>query len=281
MIKLERPKKPKDFENLRKITDARAKIRAMIDAGKVPVSDDFSAIWKDYKPDFLDAQHGGKCAFCETRFLAAYYGDVEHFRPKTSVKDVDDPGLRESGPPRRDRVRTWKTETQPGYWWLAYTWDNWLASCTICNSSWKGNQFPLLAGARGAMIGGAEASERPALLNPFDTDPWNHIAFFADGDIEGISDRGIETVQVVGLDRWRLVDERRRIAERLLDTMADYAEAVATNNEPLIRRVLRDIAACCADDANYAGMCRWLVDESPLLGGLRWTEIRDWVAKPP
>lgn len=280
MIKLERPAKPAGFDTNPAVANARAAIAAIVAQGKAPKSDAFADVWKGFKPIFLEAQHKGKCAFCETRFLAAYYGDVEHFRPKAMLKDIALPGTRKTSP-RQDRQPTWKAPEPWGYWWLAYGWTNWLASCTICNSSWKKNQFPLLSGTRGPMVEGAELSEHAALINPMDVDPWNHIDFKADGDVEGLTPEGEATIQVVGLDRWSLVDERRSIAERLLDAMADYLDAVTEDNAKLIRRVLRDVAGYCAAEAPYAGMCRWLVDESPLLGGLRWTEIRDWVAQNP
>jgi len=280
MIKLERPKKPSGFEKDPEIVAARGAIATIVSSGEAPESKAFADVWKKFKPAFLEAQYQGKCAFCETRFLAAYYGDVEHYRPKAMVKEAAKPGTRRDAP-REDRKRTWKSEEPWGYWWLAYAWDNWLASCKVCNSSWKGNQFPLFSGTRGAMVEGAEGSEEPALINPFDVDPWNHIDFKPDGDVVGLTLEGKATVEVVGLDRWSLVDERRGIAERLLDVMADYVEAVTIDNQKLIRRVLRDVAGYCAESAPYAGMCRWLVDESPLLGGLRWTEVRDWVAQNP
>lgn len=53
-----------------------------------------------------------KCAYCEATTKTTYYGDVEHYRPKSI------------------------------YWWLAYCYDNYLASCRICNLS-KTDHFPI------------------------------------------------------------------------------------------------------------------------------------------
>jgi hypothetical protein len=58
------------------------------------------------KTALRDAQHG-KCAFCESKVTHVAYGDVEHFRPKGGFRQ------RETGPLR-----------QPGYYWLAYAWEN-------------------------------------------------------------------------------------------------------------------------------------------------------------
>jgi hypothetical protein len=76
-----------------------------------------SSRWKDAKQQ-LGVESAGKCAFCETPTSAAYYGDVEHFRPKAI------------------------------YWWLAYCYDNYLYSCRVCNGK-KSDQH-LLSGAPAA-----------------------------------------------------------------------------------------------------------------------------------
>ncbi|MER8657281.1 hypothetical protein [Mesorhizobium sp. M0847] len=66
----------------------------------------------------LAVESAGKCAFCESPTSAAYYGDVEHFRPKAI------------------------------YWWLAYCYDNYLYSCRICNG--KKSDKHLLSGKTAA-----------------------------------------------------------------------------------------------------------------------------------
>src|SRR5262245_18163470 len=48
-----------------------------------------SSIWSEVKPKYMELQHQ-KCAFCERKLesidLGAIEQDVEHFRPKASVK---------------------------------------------------------------------------------------------------------------------------------------------------------------------------------------------------
>ncbi|MDQ2687964.1 MAG: hypothetical protein M3Y28_08875, partial [Armatimonadota bacterium] len=63
------------------------------------------------KQALMDAQHG-KCCYCER--VIGEDGDVEHFRPKAAV-------CQGAGLPQ---------ET-PGYYWLAYDWDNFLLACPI------------------------------------------------------------------------------------------------------------------------------------------------------
>jgi uncharacterized protein (TIGR02646 family) len=76
------------------------------------------------------AQHG-KCAFCEAKITHVMYGDVEHYRPKG--------GFMRGGSLQR-----------PGYYWLAYAWDNLVLACQLCNQRHKRNAFPLAGGSRRA-----------------------------------------------------------------------------------------------------------------------------------
>ncbi|MCI5074874.1 hypothetical protein [Oricola sp.] len=76
-----------------------------------------SSRWKKAKPQ-LQAETSGKCAFCETPTSAVYFGDIEHFRPKSA------------------------------YWWMAYCYENFLFSCRVCNGKksnthgFSGNRVP-------------------------------------------------------------------------------------------------------------------------------------------
>jgi hypothetical protein len=70
-------------------------------------------IWKQAKEQLLN-ESNQKCAYCESPTTVIAYGDVEHFRPKSV------------------------------YWWLAYSYENYLPSCTVCNQRFKKDFFPLL-----------------------------------------------------------------------------------------------------------------------------------------
>ncbi len=77
---------PESVLNAKQALDkAKSKVRELIDNGVLPKSDDFPRLWSDYKHLLVKAQHGGKCAYCETRFSAAHWGEVEHYRPRTEV----------------------------------------------------------------------------------------------------------------------------------------------------------------------------------------------------
>ncbi len=143
------------------------------------------------------AQHG-KCAFCESRITHVQYGDVEHFRPKKGF-------LRG------------KSLTRPGYYWLAYDWDNLLLACQICNQRHKRNAFPLVRGSlRARSHLGSIAKERPVFIHPGQEDPLNeiefrkHVPYPRNGSV-----RGHRTIRGLGLDRRELMEERAAHLESL------------------------------------------------------------------
>jgi hypothetical protein len=71
-----------------------------------------SSFWKESKSQLL-IESNNKCAYCETPTRVVAYGDVEHFRPKSI------------------------------YWWLAYSYENYLPSCGACNQEYKKDLFEL------------------------------------------------------------------------------------------------------------------------------------------
>ena len=90
--------------------------------------------------------------------------DVEHFRPKGAYQKLNSTNL-----------------TYPGYYWLAYNWDNLMLSCEKCNRSYKRNQFPLQTEATRKLFHNHPNSipnEDPLLINPNFEDPSVHIIFF-------------------------------------------------------------------------------------------------------
>jgi uncharacterized protein (TIGR02646 family) len=93
-------------------------VRGQIAAGD-PVKPDIDSKWKVTKEQLL-TEARQKCAYCETPTSVIAFGDVEHYRPKSI------------------------------YWWLAYVYDNYLASCALCNQKYKGSEFefegPRMAG---------------------------------------------------------------------------------------------------------------------------------------
>lgn len=160
------------------------------------------------------AQHD-KCCYCEGIFGGYAAGDVEHFRPKAFSQQ-----------------NAASAPHYPGYYWLAYHWENLLFSCQTCNRSHKRNFFPLTNQARRARRRSDPlGAESPLLIDPSGpNDPRDHIAFHQEVP-KGITRRGKVTVEVLKLDRPDLNDRRR---ERLnqLKALSDFIRLHATNTNP-------------------------------------------------
>ena len=132
-----------------------------------------------------------KCCYCESRFGATSYGAVEHFRPKGAVRQGPGQG-----------------REYPGYYWLAYAWDNLLVSCEKCNTTHKRDLFPLGDdGARARSHHEDLNAESPLLVDPASEDPGSHIRYRG-AAVVAATRRGQATIDGVGLRRSDLEEAR-------------------------------------------------------------------------
>ena len=162
-----------------------------------------------------EAQHG-KCCYCEGRSDAFAALDVEHHRPKGAVRCQG----RES------------EKLFPGYYWLAYSWENLYLCCQVCNRSYKKDLFPLEDPAARARSHRDDVSgEEPLLLDPGGSDdPCRHIRFRQEYAV-GLTGAGRTTIEVLDLNREALVDERlRRLKE--IRALQDMVQIYAGSTEP-------------------------------------------------
>lgn len=266
MMHFRRPAKPVSFDTDVKIVRARDAIRGIIERRERPQREDFDAErrrWSVHKPAFAEAQHD-KCGFCEANPLITGFGDVEHYRPKAEVRDlpVDRTKLGVSVPHRAtpDGRTRGVLVSDYGYWWLAFTWENWLFACTKCNQTYKGNLWPVLESPRGTHLEHCEQHETPLLLNPFDgPDPVKHLAYSPDGLIAERDESlwGRATIDTCGLDRFELTQERRKIARKV------FSKLEALEMTPTVvdrERILAEIEALGGDSEPHAGMVRSIVE---------------------
>lgn len=211
----------------------------------------FGAYKKDDVKRALESLFHGKCAYCETLYAASAPVDVEHYRPKGAV--AEEP-------------------THEGYWWIAMAWDNLLPSCIDCNrkrgqevlptstslvalatnakpikaQAGKKDSFPLAVGGTRATCETDDlALELPLLLNPCVDDPHRSLGYKFDpahpaGLILPVGDaedrlRGAVSIQVYGLNRLKLVQDRTRILRRLEflgDLVIDLSASIAELEDP-------------------------------------------------
>jgi hypothetical protein len=123
-----------------------------------------------------------KCAYCERKLESIDYGkgeqDVEHFRPKSSVKAWRVPkALKDQG-----IVTTDVSNAGGGYYLLSYHPFNYAAACKPCNSALKRDYFPV-AGSYDVTGEDPAAllNENPYLIYPlgdFDEAPEDLIRFY-------------------------------------------------------------------------------------------------------
>jgi uncharacterized protein (TIGR02646 family) len=206
----------------------------------------------------LIAQQRGKCCYCEAKFLHVGYGDVEHYRPKNGF--------------RQDATSPLE---KPGYYWLAYTWDNLLFSCKRCNGGYKRNYFPLANPAGRARSHHDQPQlrqEQPLLLHPAHDNPAAHIRFRRAVAVS-TTPRGQATITLCGLNRKHNLERRRTHLAHLdshdslasLDPMtmspADLARQIARCGSIaiFIKRVGQAKTICdtaALDAAEFAGMVR-------------------------
>ena len=186
----------------------------------------------------------GKCCYCESKFLSTSYGAVEHFRPKRGVQQNERQDLQ-----------------YPGYYWLAYDWNNLLFSCERCNTSHKRNLFPLLDETKRAVSHHDDITkERPLLINPAQEDPRKHLHFLGEAVI-GDTDKGRQTIRTLCLMRKDLRNERRShlsILKTLQDGLEAYRELANSGNDVtiLMNEIEERIRHHSSCEAKYSAMAR-------------------------
>ena len=198
-----------------------------------------------------EAQHR-KCCYCENRANAAVdvkpaspstrgcAGSVEHYRPKGAV--------------RQDQK---SKKLFPGYYWLAYSWNNLYWCCQECNGR-KNNLFPLEdPAARARSHRDDVAGEKPLLLDPGGPDdPRKHIEFRQWRAVSATT-AGERTIAVLGLNRPEL-REARLDRLNLLQSLRDVAQGFTGNMEPddvaLQERARRELARANLPGAIFSAM---------------------------
>jgi hypothetical protein len=137
-------------------------LRAQAQLEKMPAPDRIafikrkSHIWRKFAR-YLSRMSYGKCWYSESLDPQSFF-DVDHYRPKLEAKRTDD-------------------LVDPGYEWLAFSWDNFRYSAQRSNrvskneetdlTEGKGNWFPLLEGSpKACWENRCEGTEKPVLLDP-------------------------------------------------------------------------------------------------------------------
>lgn len=217
--------------------------------------------WGDIKQVYIDLQHE-KCAYCETklqgRILASKVHEVEHFRPKSSIKAWPDR--------RRKYWQKFPTDIQTsgahdkGYYLLAYHPYNYAIACTRCNSTLKSNYFPV-RGTRDVALAdpAAAAGEDALLLFPLmdiDDDPADLIEF--DGVLAvprhsagPLRERAVTTIWFFQLNHQDLTTRRAEMIGYLWNALENARLA----QDPQDRRYARETVAMVCDPSGQFSSC--------------------------
>lgn len=265
MIHHVRPDRPKDFPPER-IQRAEAALRASVGA------ESCVAHWQDYKTHFYESQHH-KCAWCEAENTTET-GAVDHYRPKGAVGQLETAGQEVEGC-TNVRGRTVRPLHAPGYWWLAYDWDNWLFACNRCNSAWKLSLFPVCEQPYPKPDPGTACT--PLLLDPFGAeDPIDHLDFSALGQIEpwNGSPRGRATIDTCGLDRESLRRAREKVV-KLTWIQAQLVEQATTDRQ--LNLALLALRRLGDASSPFAGTARAVIRREL---GLPWSDLEALPLQP-
>jgi uncharacterized protein (TIGR02646 family) len=195
-----------------------------------------------------------KCAYCESK-MVGFDWEVEHFRPKGKVEERPE---------------------HPGYYWLAYKWENLYTGCTFCNQrrrdrgTWedpqggpaagKMAQFPLRDEDYRAMDHNqdiAQEEDHRLLIDPcVDEHPEDDLTFDLNGDVlpVGNSDVGEKTVEALHLDRTDINERRRDHINLILGTIEDLVEELSAADPDTIRDII--LKQFSQDNQPYAGVVR-------------------------
>eukprot|EP01029_Cantina_marsupialis_P007158 TRINITY_DN179195_c0_g1_i1.p1 TRINITY_DN179195_c0_g1~~TRINITY_DN179195_c0_g1_i1.p1 ORF type:complete len:324 (-),score=42.74 TRINITY_DN179195_c0_g1_i1:116-1087(-) len=242
---------------------------------------------RDVRKELTRIFHG-KCAYCETRFVAACPGDIEHFRPKGGYSLDSD-------------------LIKPGYYWLAADWENLLLACPHCNQThtleifdgegWvekvvgKLNQFPLGDESKRLSNGSGQKYFREEYLDLYEeeegvrlllkpcTDYVEDYFEYSEkgiihpkGDLEGIDlNKARTSICVYALQRSDLVKDREQKVieinaqiERVVEHIEDLNDIEPNDKqyEKIKGRLEREMGRLkefMKPDREFAGLARYFI----------------------
>lgn len=174
-----------------------------------------AGLWRKFH-DCLKQMSYGKCWYSESDCIHSRT-DVDHFRPK-------------------NRARRSEMESDDGYPWLAFSWENFRYAAQLSNQLstdentgevvGKGAWFPLIPGSpRATWNDRCIAAERPLLLDPTNKHDVRLVAIDDDGRVKPSSlclgeyerNRVTESIKYLGLNLDGLVGARSRAMKAIED----------------------------------------------------------------
>jgi hypothetical protein len=216
-------------------------------------------IWSVVKPIFMKIQKA-KCAYCERTLESGARGkiewDVEHYRPKTGVGAWPNAGL-------ATKISYQFSTGRPsakGYYLLPYNLRNYVASCKVCNSSYKQNYFPIASARRSLSTASSNALRKEKAYLPYpigvhDEDPERILTFRGFVCVPAVDSghrrrRALVTIELLGLnDRDVLMQQR---AGLIVSTWAMLERLRTSPADSIAARWMQRVTSAESNHANCA-----------------------------
>ena len=246
-----------------KAENALQAVKAVPDNQKSSEVKKYSKIWSELKHELSKVMHG-KCWYTESPQTGTDC-DVDHFRPKNSVKNAK----------KVDSI-----ENHPGYWWLAFDPSNYRYSCIVANRArrdietgivgGKADEFPLLdEGKRVWCFGISCIDEQPLLLDPCVPADVGLIAFAENGEaIIRYSEekkpiaykRAAASILLYHLNHSDFIRDRIKIRDNINKNIEDaeryfrkYGTEISdADNDNAYSRAIEELRKSCREDAPYS-----------------------------
>jgi len=231
----------------------------------------------------LNVLYKNKCGYCESRIHVVATENVEHYRPKGGIDEID----------------LVAGTNHVGYYWMGNEWSNLLIACPKCNQQGnKGNRFPLCVPATRVfnhppLLASGEADlnatlynsvhtsgEVPLLINPEHRNPEPEFILKRDGELKP-KDNSIfadKTIEVCDLNRQPLSTARQKIIDGIVNDINKQIKAWHNAIAPLTENQFRiqldiifgEILARLKDDRQYTFVAKMIVKnfESLVLIGI-------------
>lgn len=229
--------------------------------------------WKnDTLRDYLRSLSLGKCWYTEVKFAADYL-QVEHFRPKASVKNEN------------------KEVCHDGYWWLAFSYSNYRLAKPMPNIR-KGVYFPLRRRAMAACDPRTPISyEIPMLLDPANEEDVAMLGFNSHGmpepckepmtDFDGWDLKRINfSIEAYGLDDPVVCKQRKALWLQITAMFGEYVihnkkykDEQCLESKGKAKQILSELKKFLAPEQEYTALIRDCFDAHPV-GRKLWRNYR-------
>lgn len=218
-------------------------------------------VWAELKPELAKVMHG-KCWYTESMQVGTDT-DVDHFRPKNSVKNARKKGSKKK---------------HTGYWWLAFKPENYRYSCIVANRlrrdvetnlvGGKADEFPLWEEYERAWTPDDNCNdEQPLLIDPCNPADVALITFIENGEAAARYkqedkpkqfEKATKSIFLYHINHTDFVRERIKIRDNLNKHIEDAKRYYArlddgdANDDYIYGRSIEQLRQACNESAPFS-----------------------------